>query len=77
MLSSFLVFEKYFKLLRCQMLTADWFERGVEMLWIAQLENAPDSKALHINVQQSFEIVHTRQELQLRIRQSINVYKRS
>ena len=29
----------------------------------------------YINVKQSFEIVHVRQELQLRIRQSIIVYK--
>ena len=43
----------------------------------SQLENGMGSKALYINLQQSFEIVHTRQELQLSKRQSIKVYKRS
>ena len=43
----------------------------------SQLENALDSKALYINLRQSVEIVHTRQELQLSKRQSIKVYKQS
>ena len=33
------------------------------------------NKTLYVNAKQSFEIVHARQELQLRIRQSIIVYK--
>ena len=43
----------------------------------SQLENALDTKALYINLQQSFEIVHTRQELQLRKKQRIKKFKRS
>ena len=42
----------------------------------SQLENALNSKALYINLQQS-EIEYTCQELQLSKRESIKVYKRS
>ena len=41
----------------------------------SEVENALDSKALYINLQQSFEIVHTHQELHLSERQSIKLYK--
>ena len=39
------------------------------------LGNAVDNKTLYFNVQQSVEIIHIRQVLQLSIRQSIEVHK--
>ena len=46
---------------------------------VAMCRSQPQSivghKTLYINVKQNLEIVHARQELQLRIRQSITVYK--
>ena len=42
---------------------------------ISQPQSIGGNKTFYINVKQSFEIVHVRQELQLRIRQSITVYK--
>ena len=41
----------------------------------SQPQSIAGNKTLYINVKQSFGIVHARQELQLRIRQSIIVYK--
>ena len=42
---------------------------------ISQPQSIGGNKTLYINVKQSFEIVHVRQELQIRIKQSIIVYK--
>ena len=56
------------------MLSTEWTQCGVAMCR-SQPQSIGGNKTLYINVKQSFEIVHVRQELQLRIRQSITVYK--
>ena len=44
-------------------------------LYKLQLERALEKKTLYINLKHIFEIVHTHQELQLGIRQSMKVYE--
>ena len=55
------------------MLGADWTECGVAMCR-SQPQSGVGIRTLYINVEQSFEIIHAPQELQLCIRQSITVY---
>ena len=74
MLSEFLGSQEFSNLLRFPMLSADWTECGVAMCR-SYPQSIAGNKTMYINVQQSFEIVHARQELQLRIRKNTTVYK--
>ena len=56
------------------MLSPNWIQCNVATQWI-RVESIVDNKKLYLKIQQSFKIVHTHQELQLKITQNINMHK--